>query len=129
MNKGLLFSSIMNYVKINGLKLIDDFPLKFTNALYHFINKNEKIPDHNQLKKIVYRIKTNFFQINRSITKTQFIKDIIDIIPDLQSLDIEKPDYEIIKILILASNPKDTSSLRLDEEVRNIIVKELQSGH
>jgi len=120
MNEGLILSKILDYIKVNNLKVIDDFPIYFKNILIQFINKNDKIPEYKTIKKKTDKIKTNFFMINKNITKKEFIKDIINILPSLDTLKLDDSTTKKINILFLASNPHSTSPLRLDEEIREI---------
>lgn len=110
----------MEYLKNNELTAIDDFPLKMTNELWSFINKSKKYPDEVQLKNIIGKIRTNFFQINRNMTRSKFIKEILEVIPQIEIVILEKSDVKMINILFLASNPKNTDPLRLDEEMRTL---------
>lgn len=120
MNDGLILSIILDYIKANNLEVIDDFPIKFKDIIVKSIKNDKKIPEFEIIKKKTDRMRTNFFMINRNITKKEFIENIISIIPSLDSLGLDEYITTKINILFLSSNPHNTSPLRLGEEVRSI---------
>jgi len=110
----------MNYIKKEELFVKDEFAIILSNKLSSYYDEKESKPDISKLKKMINSTKTNFFQINRKITKSRFSEEIFNELPNVE-IGIDREEHEkTIKILFLASNPRDTCHLRLDHEMRSI---------
>ena len=120
MNKGLVFSIIMDYIKNNDLEYIDNFPLIFSKKLWDIIIIKGRLPIHKELRNELDKIKTSFFKINKGITKTYFLNEVLDLISNIDIMGLEPSEVRKICVLFLASNPRDSSRLRLGEEMRSI---------
>jgi hypothetical protein len=117
-------SVVWDFLHSNQWNENDDFSLELSNKLFKILTQSALSTE--SLLNAINSIKTSFFRINK-VTKKEFAKLLIsDLSQRLLTIVSEKREPEsarapmTIKILFLSANPKETVSLRLDEEIREI---------
>lgn len=68
----------MDIIKNNCTSVLDDFPIDLTERYFEYINENKSIPNLSSFLKTTKGINTNFFLLNRRISKKQFYSEVIE---------------------------------------------------
>jgi CHAT domain len=130
-SKARVRSAIWDFLHVNKLIDSEDFSIELTDKLLaellHSTLSNE------MLLRVLSKIETPFFKIN-SISKKKFAdllisdleKRIAHSIAGIRKQDSVNPPKPIT-ILFLSANPKNTETLRLEEEFREIRSRVLKS--
>jgi hypothetical protein len=116
-------SIIWDFLHTNKWSDPDDFSLNISLKIFATLRQHSLSVD--SMLKLLKNIKTTFFRVNK-VTKKEFanllVSDIGSKLVNISS-DIRNANPKIggvVRILFLAANPKDTDSLRLQEEIREI---------
>jgi len=76
-NKKRILSLVMDFIRAEGLKFIDDYPIRISRVYLSLIEESSELPNHETFIKKTGSIRTSFFKINPAITKKRFLEDLL----------------------------------------------------